>query len=371
MIEQYISDLVSSKDEVVVPGLGTFMTTLVESKVVGTDILPPNKKIAFYPRLQQDKNNLLKTTVMAAEGLSESDFDEHLQVFIGRVNTALEANGRAEFPDLGLLVKNPNGDLEFRQDETLNFLPDAYGLPRLTRTPIGKTKNPAVTENQTKDDKTEVPAATNATATQTGQTTPDAQKTTTEPKSRDGIMWFIIFPLLIGFAFLFYYFTQRTTPEENLGASTEVVDENNENNENTGMIVQDDRNNATSHAAAQEEAQPQDPPEEERVENHRGASTTTSNSPKVKTKSNEASEEKLGASTLPNGTFTVSVGSYNNNTAAQKALKKLIGAVPDAKVVNSNGIYRIVVGTFGDQASAQKRRNELRGQFSGAWVLKI
>lgn len=371
MIEQYVSELIGVKDEVVIPGFGAFVAVLVESKVVGTDILPPNKKISFYPRLQQDKNNVLKNAVMAGEAISEQDFETHLTVFIQRLNHSLDNHGRAEIPNLGVLVKLATGELEFTQDGSLNFLPDAYGLPKLVRTPLGvKSTTKAETSQATKDETpptTPVAETTTASATTTNTTKNTPQKAPSDSRW----IWVIIIPVLLVFAFLIYYFTSYNTRERNLSDTVDnTVDVMAESEKQNPETEAGEAQNTDDNGVSQQ-TEPLDLPEEERLANHSTADKDEDSGSKKTQKTTLSETVSPNTSSATSGTFTISIASYDQEAAAQKALKKFKNEGLDCQIMSANGIYRITVGQFSSQESAKVRCGELKGKYKGAWVVKL
>lgn len=78
----------------------------------------------------------------------------------------------------------------------------------------------------------------------------------------------------------------------------------------------------------------------------------------------------------PLKTYSVVVGSFQNEANANGLYENLKSAGNDARVIRTEetikgmtGWYRVIASSFADKSSAVQSRNQLKGKYSGAWLL--
>jgi len=78
----------------------------------------------------------------------------------------------------------------------------------------------------------------------------------------------------------------------------------------------------------------------------------------------------------PLKTYSVVVGSFQNEANANGLYEILTRAGQEARVIRTNetvngltGWYRVIASSYADKSSAVQSRNQLKAKYSGAWLL--
>jgi len=128
LLSNMLRELLLTRSEVGLPGLGYFVTELVPASFAdrGYSINPPYRRVSFVPGRSED-DSLVR---LYAES-NEIDFDQSkaiLQHFLEEVKKDLLENKTVEFPGLGRLRATKQNNIFFIGDENLDIYPDGFGL---------------------------------------------------------------------------------------------------------------------------------------------------------------------------------------------------------------------------------------------------
>ena len=141
-IEKHISALLFEHDCVIIPDFGGFVCNYSSAGVnpAKHQFSPPFKKISFNRNLKNN-DGLLANQVSVAEGISYSDSNRAIAEFVQHLNHELAVSGRVELENIGAFYPGEEHTLLFEQDDTVNYLPDSFGLssfssPAIKREPI-------------------------------------------------------------------------------------------------------------------------------------------------------------------------------------------------------------------------------------------
>lgn len=126
---KYITELLYDHDCVIIPGFGGFVSSY-ESATINHDknlFLPPFKKILFNSRLKSN-DGILANFIARRENIPYSGAMNLIRRFVEHCNKEMDAERKIRFRGIGLIYKDENGKIQFDQDPTVNYLPDAFGL---------------------------------------------------------------------------------------------------------------------------------------------------------------------------------------------------------------------------------------------------
>jgi nucleoid DNA-binding protein len=142
----YIRQLLYSEDCVIIPGFGGFVANYKEAKIDfrTQEMHPPEKHIAFNQKLKNN-DGLLINHIASAESISYEQAEQKVQALVDRMQTSLKSGKAVKVRDIGSFSLK-KGVLYFEPENTVNYLPDAYGLEKfhfpLLNTSAGRTTQP-------------------------------------------------------------------------------------------------------------------------------------------------------------------------------------------------------------------------------------
>ena len=159
-IIEAISDLLFVRDTVVVPGLGAFIKKPVSAKVnpVANYFSMPSSEITFDSNLRED-NELVVRYLSEKSNISEDEAKKLLAKFVSDCFNTLKDKKKLVLNGIGTL--SYDGDnLVFKQDMSINYNSDVFGLADFTPQPVLRSKSKAEIkleiEQQQKDKNTPV-----------------------------------------------------------------------------------------------------------------------------------------------------------------------------------------------------------------------
>ena len=159
-IIEAISDLLFVRDTVVVPGLGAFIKKPVSAKVnpVANYFSMPSSEITFDSNLRED-NELVVRYLSEKSNISEDEAKKLLAKFVSDCFNTLKDKKKLVLNSIGTL--SYDGDnLVFKQDMSINYNSDVFGLADFTPQPVLRSKSKAEIkleiEQQQKDKNTPV-----------------------------------------------------------------------------------------------------------------------------------------------------------------------------------------------------------------------
>ena len=200
-IADCISDLLYQNDVVIVPGLGAFVRSLESASVnvITHQFSQPSANISFDVNKRED-NDLLANYLSSVNNVSVEEAQKLVMIFVNDCFCNLKVGGAVDLPNLGTLSYNAAQDIDFVQDDSVNFNPDAFGLCNFLAEPVfqSKTKEEIKTEieQQQKDKNTPMTVDRK-----------EVHKDDEKPKHRLGWLWILLSVLvLVAALFLLNYF---------------------------------------------------------------------------------------------------------------------------------------------------------------------
>ena len=200
-IADCISDLLYQNDVVIVPGLGAFVRSLESASVnvITHRFSQPSANISFDVNRRED-NDLLANYLSFVNNVPVEEARKLVMIFVNDCFCDLKAGRAVDLPGLGNLLFNAVQEIDFVQDDSVNFNPDAFGLSDFLAEPVfqSKTKEEIKTEieQQQKDKNTPMTVDRK-----------EVHKDDEKPKRRLGWLWILLSVLVLAAAlFLLNYF---------------------------------------------------------------------------------------------------------------------------------------------------------------------
>lgn len=125
----YISELLFDHESVIVPGLGTFSTQYVPARFIPEEkkVESPSRIIAFNQHLKEGETPLIHH-IANRESVDQGKVRKFIADFVSHMHESLQAGSKVELQNVGIFSLNPDGDIAFVPDRSINYLGDASGL---------------------------------------------------------------------------------------------------------------------------------------------------------------------------------------------------------------------------------------------------
>ncbi len=127
-LNRELAALFYAHDTVHLPGIGGFVLqdTSAEVDPVQGKIEAPSRQVVFNPNLVID-DSLLLTRLREEHQLSQAAAEQQIRAFVDQIKQTLDQGELWNFPGIGRLYRNYNGELQFLADGR-NFSTDTFGL---------------------------------------------------------------------------------------------------------------------------------------------------------------------------------------------------------------------------------------------------
>ncbi|MEM5565582.1 SPOR domain-containing protein [Psychroserpens sp. AS72] len=128
-LETYISDLLYRYDCVIVPQFGAFLTHRVSAKLNENthSFYPPKKALSFNEQLQTN-DGLLANYIAEVEKVPYLVAVEKIAKQVKSIKSYLVEGETIELNNIGDLILNKEGKINFEPSNHINYLTDAFGL---------------------------------------------------------------------------------------------------------------------------------------------------------------------------------------------------------------------------------------------------
>lgn len=136
-LDQYISDLLYRYECVILPGFGAFLTQYQSAQVHQTTnaFYPPKKKLSFNSQLVTN-DGLLANYIAKAEGISHEVANAKIATYARALSNFVKAPGGHTLENIGRLLTDTEGNLQFEPSYHLNYLTASFGLSSYTSSQI-------------------------------------------------------------------------------------------------------------------------------------------------------------------------------------------------------------------------------------------
>jgi nucleoid DNA-binding protein len=152
-ITAFIRELLFGHDCVIVPGFGGFIGNYTPARIdkkTGT-FYPPVKQISFNRNLNHN-DGLLVGRISGSSGINYGDARNLVDEFVTDLRRKLEKGEKVVFDNIGSLVNNQEGNIQFEPDRSSNYHLDSYGLESFQLLPLeGYDVRTRVTRHISKD----------------------------------------------------------------------------------------------------------------------------------------------------------------------------------------------------------------------------
>jgi len=151
-ISNHIIALLQINEQVVVPGLGTFIVEYNSAKINSADnvLSPPSKKVIFDSFTPDD--NILTEYVSKNEGITLEEANLQIKDYVENILTSIQKNNECEIIGLGKFIITKDNQIAFLAFEK-NFSDEHFGLPEFAASEI--KKNNCKEDEQKKFDKSQ------------------------------------------------------------------------------------------------------------------------------------------------------------------------------------------------------------------------
>ena len=128
-LEKYIGILLFEHDCVIVPGFGGFVCSHAPAYInkAKNQFHPPFKKISFNKNLKNN-DGLLANQISQAENISYNEANRFISESLSALTNELNLSRRFELRNIGTFYHGEENTILFEQDETVNYLPEAFGM---------------------------------------------------------------------------------------------------------------------------------------------------------------------------------------------------------------------------------------------------
>src|SRR5690606_6551959 len=138
-LETYISDLLYRYECVTVPEFGAFLTHRVTATIDDSNntFYPPKKAVSFNEQIQKN-DGLLAHYVADVEKIPFEAAIQKIEIRVKDLKDNLTQGKNIVFPNIGDLVFNNEGKIQFEPIYNLNYLTDAFGLTQFVSPSIAR-----------------------------------------------------------------------------------------------------------------------------------------------------------------------------------------------------------------------------------------
>ncbi|HBS86834.1 MAG: hypothetical protein A2W91_12450 [Bacteroidetes bacterium GWF2_38_335] len=128
-ISKYLSDLLYYNDCVILPGFGGFISSYKPAEVLhgNGSLIPPCKVVAFNMHLRED-DGLITDYIRRVSGITYEEAILVISDFVENAYVELGTKSRFDLPGVGFFHISNENRLVFNPDNSMNFLPESFGL---------------------------------------------------------------------------------------------------------------------------------------------------------------------------------------------------------------------------------------------------
>ena len=128
-LAKHIEILLLNNDCVIVPGFGGFMAHHVDAVYDEEErlFLPPSRTLGFNPKLHIN-DSLLALSYVEAYDISYPDAIKRIEAEVSEMRQLINNQGFFELPDIGVILTNDEGNLEFEPCSAGILTPELYAL---------------------------------------------------------------------------------------------------------------------------------------------------------------------------------------------------------------------------------------------------
>ncbi len=131
-LSNFIYSLLLENETVIIPGFGAFVSTYKPAVILENEIKPPSKEISFT---QQIKNNdgMLAEIIARRAKISQSYAMKRIEKARENMLYELDKGDTVIIENIGTLVYNENNEIQFTPFQEDNLLLDSFGLETISK----------------------------------------------------------------------------------------------------------------------------------------------------------------------------------------------------------------------------------------------
>ncbi|MGV3598459.1 MAG: SPOR domain-containing protein [Bacteroidota bacterium] len=351
-ITPYLSLLLFQHDCVIVPGLGGFIASYkkTEFNPQGTYINPARKTIAFNQNLNNN-DGLLAHHIAQKASVGFNTALDKINAWVSGLHSKLQQGETITIEGIGTLKLNEEKRIVFSPNADANFLPETYGLGKLSlgttvSKPIPATSQPVKSEESTPP-KT-VTTTENSKQLQAAPTIPPPRQKRKTSVLRKIFVAFIILIVISALAILqdFFYHAKIST----------------------GSIIPLNGKNTSRSSYDTETVQPQ-------TAEVQKASPLPSESSEKNTDAQPRVDTITPKTSKTDSVYYIIAGAFKSESNAQGLVNALEQKGYEPKIINLHGssLYRVGYKQYNSRNEAETHLDAVRSQEnnSAAWVLAV
>lgn len=136
-IERITGKLLTQHNCVIIPGFGGFIANPSGATIhPGRHTFSPPYKAILFNRSLTANDGLLANALLHENGISYADAMTAIEQFARTAEQALRQRNKVIFAELGFLQADFEGNINFTQDYSVNYLYDSFGLDEFQSLPI-------------------------------------------------------------------------------------------------------------------------------------------------------------------------------------------------------------------------------------------
>lgn len=143
-MKNYVQELLYKHNSVIIPSFGGFTASYKPASIdhVQGVIFPPSKDLKFN-RYLTINDGVLVQHICESKGWTREEAEEGLKDWVTEIKSALERREMLDFPKVGRLYLDYEGNFRFLQDNT-NYNRTSFGLPTVGFYPVTRNRQAPV-----------------------------------------------------------------------------------------------------------------------------------------------------------------------------------------------------------------------------------
>lgn len=142
-IERITGKLLTQHNCVIIPGFGGFIANPKGAAIhPGRHTFAPPYKAILFNRSLTANDGLLANALVHQHNITYSQAVTRIEQFVRQTDNALRNRNKVVFAELGFLQADFEGNINFTQDHTVNYLYDSFGLDEFQSLPIDTKTTP-------------------------------------------------------------------------------------------------------------------------------------------------------------------------------------------------------------------------------------
>jgi cell division septation protein DedD len=348
-ISNHIVNLLKLNEQVVVPGLGTFIVEYNSAKINPLDntFSPPSKKVIFDSFTPDD--NILAEYIAKNENISINEANSLIKAFAEEILTSIQQNKECDIQGLGKFVITNENQIVFIAFEK-NFSDEHFGLPEFAANEVIKNNNREKAQNNNDNNKKII-------------------KSGSAKIKKIGIISSLV--VLISVVLFLIFFTdiirKKVNNNENL---TEEISQNEKIIKQSNEVPVENNTQEIKHDSVVQE---KETIKEEKPLNSEKESVKKEEKPVKPEKKVEKQVVEPKKQTVKESYFLVA-GSFKQEENAIKRVNELISkGYKYAGVTRNNnkGLFIVYYGAYSNREEAEKQQQIIKkDENPEAWILK-